>query len=298
MLSSVDLVSLILFCVQQVGVVLAVGAQTVMLGSLLTSARELRIDEKKERFGRIVIRILAVGLFLMIVSGVAATALHFSFEQMNIIEAPAYIFKWILLILSSGIALYVAQRPYTHFFGEGVLGAQLYALLVLHVLAPLVGWADILIPYAIGTITFIVLWVIVVRLLLRAPKETTSAPTILKRAPVVLPPVEKIPEPVVVEMPPAPVPLPPPVVVAVPPLPEKEKELPPPALPVVVETHIAVSTPPVLPVPQKPVPELKIPQKPIEDILDEGLPTIRVMPQRPEDIKGQTRGSSVQFGEA
>jgi hypothetical protein len=52
---------------------------------------------------------------------------------------------------------------------------------------------------------------------------------------------------------------------------------------------------PTTEIPQKP--ELAVPQKPIDDILDEGLPTIRVMPQRPEDVHKQMRQTVVQFGE-
>jgi hypothetical protein len=276
--------------------VLAVGAQTVMLGSLLTSAREMRIDEKKERFGRAVMRTLDTGLFLMIVSGAAATALHVAANQFEVVGAPAFIFKWILLIGITGLVLFVGRHPYTHFWVEGVLGAQLYALLVLHVLAPLVAWTDILVPYAIGTIVFIALWTLVLQLVRRVTNDPTlSLPTFSRSQPA----VQRV----------APVVAPAPVVMPAPPSPPV-RETPPPlpalaegdGLPVVIKTTVAVSTPTSTPapppapeVPQKP--ELAVPQKPIDDILDEGLPTIRVMPQRPEDVHKQMRQTVVQFGE-
>jgi hypothetical protein len=76
-------------------------------------------------------------------------------------------------------------------------------------------------------------------------------------------------------------------------LPQKPAALTPPPLPVVIQTAVAVSTPAV-PVPKKPV--LAVPQKPVEDPdAHVGLPTIRVMPQTPQEVERQMRASVVQF---
>jgi hypothetical protein len=295
---SVDVISLILYCIQQLGVVLGVGAQTVLLISFLIATRDGSIGEKEEKFGRTLVYILKLGLFFIIVSGVMITLMHLSSEEYSIIETPAFLFKWALIGVIGAVTFIVGRRPFAHFFWEGMLGANWYALFVIHVLAPLAAWADLLVLYALWSIGFILAWSALVYGM-RAKHERGPTPHGKDIAPEPKPIIKSAPAPIkpapFVPPPPKPVPPPPPppkpVLAAA--LPQKPAALTPPPLPVVIQTAVAVSTPAV-PVPKKPV--LAVPQKPVEDPdAHVGLPTIRVMPQTPQEVERQMRASVVQF---
>jgi hypothetical protein len=315
----VDLVSLVLYCVQQLGVVLGVGAQTVLLIAFILATRDGKIDQKEEQFGHVILSVLKYGLLFMVLSGILITVIHISFEQYAIVETPAFLFKWALIALIGTITLLIERRPFAHFFWEGILGAHWYALFIINAIAPLISWADLLVLYVLWSVGFMLAWSALVYSM-RAKRNMPDVPhgkDLIPEPPIVVktppkPAVTPNPEKPIVaakqnifaqQVSPKPIATPPPPkpVVLVP---YKPQELIAPPLPTIAETH-AISTPPVLPVPPKPVaasipvpkkPEMPIPEKPIEDPdKDPGLPTIRVMPQTPQDLDRQMRASRVQF---
>jgi hypothetical protein len=297
---SVEIISLILFCVQQMGIMLGVGAQSIMLIAYLVSARDGVIEAKEEKFGRLLDYVLKFGLFCIILSGLAITALHISIGQEATVESPAFIFKWLLITLISVIVIAMGKRPLLHAVWQGILGSQWYALFILHMVAPLAPWEDLLALYVLWTLGFLLLWNVFVYSM-RMKNRPTPQPYAVPPPPIndKRPVIKSIP----VVVPKAPPPPPPP-----PPLP---KPMPPQtlsvvaagaSLPVVVETKTALSTPMMPPKKPEPavlsVPQKPPPQKPIEDPDENpGLPTIRVMPQSIEQINQQSRPSVVQFSE-
>ncbi len=291
---SVELVRLLLFCVQQFGIVLAVGAQTVMLISFLIATRDGVVDQKEERFSHALLFALKLGLISIIASGILITLLHLSLGEYGVVETPAFLFKWLLIGIIVAVTYRIARAPFAHFFWEGILGAHWYALFVLHVLAPLTTWVDLLILYGLWSVGFMLAWVSLVYSM-RAKKERLPAPHGKDIAPEPMPIIKKETPP---QPPPATPKAPEPVVL------QKPQALPPPPLPAVVTT-VAASTPP-MPPPVKPVEPppppvqpaiVPVPKKPLLERLEEtiGLPTIRVMPRNEQDVDRQVRPSVVQF---
>ena len=280
------------YFVQQLGVVLGVGAQTVILISYLIATRDNTVDQKEEQFGRVVVQVLKFGLYFIVISGVLITVMHFTANQAEIVYTPAFVFKWVLIFVIGTITFMVGRNPYMHFFWEGVLGSHWYALFILHVVAPLTTWPDLLVLYVLWTVGFLLAWNALVYTM-RAPKAVTIKEVEKKApppAPKPIPPPKPVPPPVVAAAPP-PKPAPPP-------LPQKPAALQSPQLPVVIKPTVAVSTSPVISIPQKPPqkPAPPVPEKPIEDPdANPGLPTIRVMPQTQQDVDRQMRPSVVQF---
>ncbi len=290
----------VLALVQQCGVILGVGAQAVTLVAFLIATHDGAISLKEHAFGRIVVNVVKLALFLIIVSGVVITLMHYSAGQVETIETSAYLFKWALIFIITIVTLMVGRRPFAHFFWEGILGAHWSALFVVHVLAPLVAWLDIIVLYVLWTCGFIFVWSALVYLL----RAKTVGPAVRQVASPPFPPPP--PKPVIMTRMPPPPPKPqpaPPAPLIITPAPHKPLELPPVPLPAVTQTKVTVSTPP-MPVPKKPElevpqkPELTVPQKPIEDPdQNPGLPTIRVMPRTEQDVDKQMRPSVVQFEE-
>jgi hypothetical protein len=316
----VDVLSLLLYCVQQLGVMLGVGAQTVILVSYLLAARDGTIDQKEEQFSRVVVQVLKFGFYFIVASGAAITCMHLAAGQIEIVFTPAFVFKWVLIGVIGAVTFMVGRAPFMHFFWEGILGAHWYALFVIHVVAPLTTWPDLIVLYVLWALGFVLFWNALVYTL-QAPRaaphfrgrEAAPAQKVTVKEQIVAPkPVESpriaammtapkpqpsAPKPAAV-LPPAPKKLTPPPPKPAVSVPHKPEELLAP-LPVAIKTNIAVSTPPVIPLPQKPLPKksvLPVPEKPIEDPdKNPGLPAIRVMPTNAQEVDRQMRASVVQF---
>ncbi len=303
---SVDLLSLLLYCVQQLGVVLGVGAQTVLLVFHFIIAREGAVDKREEWLGRAVLSMLSIGLVCIIASGAIITFMHFAAGQAAVIFAPAFLFKWMLIGIICLITFVVGRRPLMHFFWEGVLGSQWYALFILHATAPLISWIDLLILYALWTVAFLILWQTIIQMrslpaikTSSIKKETISVPKQAEKPkPALSPQPKPVIMPTVQPKPVAPPPVPPhKPIVATPippkpaPVPHKPEELMPPAPPM---PQKPISQKPTIEIPKKPA--LEVPTKPAEDPdVYPGLPAIRVMPTTPQDVDRQMHASSVQF---
>jgi hypothetical protein len=320
-----DLVGLLLYCVQQLGIVLGVGAQSIMLIAYLVSLRDGVIDSKEAQFARAVRKVLLFGIALIVASGIGAVLFEIVVGKAEVISEPAFLFKWILIIAVSAFALFLDRGKLSHPWVEGVVGGTWYALFLLHILAPVTNWIQLTELFVVWLVGFSLCWVGLVYMIKGKSESVQSQPLIKKAAvqsapvappqpkaihvPVPPPPVPKAP---VIAATPAPVPTPPvpkaPVVVAaVPKAPAPTPAVVPANLPVLKVAELPKVAPIVTPVPTPPVPQRPVPQKSelekaaaiqqkIEDPdsnLD--LPAVRVMPRTPDDLLKQNRGAVVQL---
>lgn len=234
MLFSIENLDAILYLFQQIGVMLSVGAETVILSAFVLAMEDGAVDATEAKFSRAVRRALAAGLGCIIVSGLLITAVHGSLGEGSIIFQPVFLAKWSLILLL--LAAYVLQwkRPFLNFWLEGVVGGTWYALFLLHIMAPLTSWLALLIMYTVFMSIFMGIWALIVFLMRRAHAAYGAGP----RPEPIVPPVQS-PSPIVQTLPPAPKPV---------------VQAPPPKPPVVVP--VVVEPPPPPPV-SKPAPVLQ-----------------------------------------
>lgn len=319
-----DLISLSVSLVQEAGVLLGVGALTITLVAHLLALHSHR-DELTHAYVRAAQACRAIALILIIVSGGAAILVHIETHTTALLTSPAFLFKWVLIALLA--AFYFLERGATSYWQdtvEGFEGANWYALLIVHTMVPVISWALVLQIYAGWLAAFGVVWAIFVWIMRRhstlqpsavvAPAPKPASVPVL--APAVAP--KPVPAPVVTPKPtPPPVPAPvPPVPVAVPkPKPAVEVHANHSLLPIVAELDLPAPSKPEVPaskaqmasepllatplVPKKPEPVPVPAPKPAPEVvmtdLNEGLPAIRVMPKRPEDIDKSNRPAAVNF---
>jgi len=327
-----DLIPLALYLVQQLGIMLGVGSATVLLVAYLVSMRDGLVENKEAQFSRVVQHVLEIGLVCIVLSGAIITAMHAMAGQYEVISSPAYFFKWLLVGFVSVALVMRRAKPFISSLGEGLVGATWYALFILHVVAPIAFWTDLLILYFVWIAGFMLLWMSLSKLITaRGPMAAKPVPAAVKVVPA--PVVKAAPVPVQAPKPtppPAPkvqqpVPPPPPM-----PKPEPKPPVPPvvikPILPVVAHAELAAPhkadpapikvavpvkppPPPAGVAPIKPkellvaehvsMPILPVPAKP--EVLtkstddSDDIPHIYVMPRTPEDAEKHLRSTELQF---
>lgn len=308
-----DLIPLALYLTQQLGVMLGVGAATVILISYLVSMRDGVVEAKEAQFARVVRRVLDVGLVCIILSGALITASHALSGEYSVIASPAYFFKWALIAVV-GAAHYMRRtKPFFSSVGEGVVGATWYALFILHIVAPIAYWSDLLFLYAAWLAGFMLLWISLSQLVTaRLPNTFKPAVAGIQASPVSVS-NSKSPRPVA-SPPSTPAPRKAPTQAAAPPavmqVSKKTASVSAPApvsAPTQMPAKIAVPPkpppPPAAPVPAKPK-ELTVvqtipapvPLKPalIKNTDDtDALPHLYVMPRTPEDVERHMRSAVV-----
>lgn len=126
------MISLGLYALQQLGMALGVGGETVLLfsGAAPATAGAAR-------------RVTRLSLFLIIVSGIFITLAHIVAGEGATVAEPAYLFKWILVI-GIAIAGFTARGS----LGTILVGGSWYALFFLHTLAPVAPFFGLIILYA------------------------------------------------------------------------------------------------------------------------------------------------------
>lgn len=153
-----DVSNLILYSIQQLGVMLAVGAETIILVAYVLAIRNGVVDSQEEHFAKAVKRVLFVGLFLIVISGLAITALELLAAHQLIVFSPAYLFKWCLIALGVVLARATWGNSFKKGLLEGVAGATWYALFAVHILAPVATWPQLLMLYTVWLIVFVLTW--------------------------------------------------------------------------------------------------------------------------------------------
>jgi hypothetical protein len=288
MVFSAELLAFGLYFAQQIGVLLAIGAQTILLSGHLLDTHAERFNEHLRTAARWV---RFVGIALIVISGGAVGYFHFIAGETAVLEEPAFVFKWLLVALLLGFHLLdTLQR------GRGIIlwleGASWYALFLVHTLAPVISWKNILIAYGAWIIAFGIVWGIFLYAVTPRKKKNI--------VPIVAQETTVLSKPVVTPPPPNKPVVPVATAVQVPP-PAKTPEHPLPALHAVAELPAPVKEKIPTPPPPPPVPVApKVAEPPKKEIpmpeLDQaGLPAIHVMPQKPEDIGKHLRAAGVQF---
>lgn len=301
---SVEVSGLVLYASQQLGVMLGVGAETIVLVAYLVSLRDGVVEAKEAQFARAVRRALYIGLGIIILSGVGVLAFHYMLGQTAIFYEPAFLFKWFLMAFLLLAALARSRiGAFSHVLWEGAIGGTWFALFIVHILAPVTSWPMLLGLWAAWMLGFEACWWALAFALRGGTATLEHKPAPLAKP--LLPEKKKISLPEFkpqfsrpaprVEVRPTPPPAPKPS--PMPPM--------PPHRPIAAAMP-APKKPPFMPVPHKPVlavphkpamPSVAVPHKPAATAPEEtvNLPAIWVMPRTPEDMNSRHRGPVVQF---
>lgn len=273
MFFSIEMADLVLYCVQQIGMMLAVGAETIVLIAYAVSMRDGKADETEIRFSKAVHRALSIGVLFIVVSGVLITLIHVTGSQSSIVFEPIFLFKWLLIVELIGIYIWQRGKTFSRPLIEGVIGGTWYALFMVHILAPITTWANLLVLYTIFVAGFVVIWSVIVK---------ATSPHTDKRAEkkVEAKPQKKIEEKKI-EVPPPPKPVP--VVPPPPPKPVVAAVLPPPPPP--APTPVAPPPPPVVQKPVAPPPPPEPKPAPDDPHHSFWLPAIHIMPKDEKELE-------------
>ncbi len=265
--ASLSIINLILYCVQQLGVTLGVGAETVLLVAYLQSMRDGVVDDKEKGFARAVRHVMDFGLFFIIISGIGVVASSYLSGQQELFST-IFLFKWSLI----GIVLFMslANRGSSLTAGllQGLSAGTWYALFVVHILAPQASWLELGAFYAVWLGGFSLCWTLIVFALRGKPgiRGSLTPPPVSKAVlqPAVVITANKV--------------MPPPHVVPPPPPPAQKMPPPIPPAPIVVKPIPAVVAAPVpFPVPPPP------PAKPIIQPPPPPLPKV-ILPMPPVPV--------------
>lgn len=293
MFVSVELIDLLLYCVQQLGVMLAVGAETVFLVCYIYAMRDNVLTDVEAQFSRTIRRAIVVGLGCILLSGLTITVVHTALGHQAILTEPAFLFKWSLILGLVAVYAVKKKQPFSNVFVEGAIGATWYSLFLIHIIAPITSWMTLGIAYVLLEAVFVVGWFAAVRSFQVHRNIEQNAKALPQTPP---PPVEQN-HPVITPAPPpsvlikkvAEVPPPPPPVVQLPPKPVVQ---PPPPPPRVVAPPPAPKPLPVAPVVPRPVVAAQAPApkpKPVSSELhSEWLPAIHVMPQTQAELDSKS----------
>lgn len=315
-----ELVSLVLYSAQQLGIVLAVGGQTIVLVAYLIAMRDRVIDPQEAQFARAVRTVLVAGLGLIVLSGLGISAIHYLAGDFGILNSPAYLFKWALVVGVGLFTLGIGKGLVPQWLGEALAGGTWYALFFLHILAPVTTWENLLMLYGGWLAAFALGWVALVfgtrergaKVTIEPKKEIPKAVLSLGRSPTgeakpaspFVPKLAAAPAPKPAEPPKAPAPLQPTTPLAVPDIPSVRVN-PVPAIPakpdapkVPAPMEVVLTPPKALPpqpqvaaaapvhIPLQPsAPGVSPAQAPAASEEHSNLPAIRVMPKGPEAVK-------------
>ena len=170
-------IALLFFLLQQLGMTLGVGSSTFALMFYIVGASDGVIDASERRFMHAVYTTLRIGLFLILISGMAITAAHYFAGDLATVASPAYLFKWLLLFIIIANAVLMDRHILPAQIGGVVAGGSWYALFIIHTLAPEVVWASLLILYALWLVIFWAGFTLLRKLAVRAYASEGSAHT-------------------------------------------------------------------------------------------------------------------------
>ncbi|MDB5224679.1 MAG: hypothetical protein JWO43_301 [Candidatus Adlerbacteria bacterium] len=244
---------LVLYFMQQLGVMLGLGSQIILLVTFLMGKRDGIINSTEDKIAHSIYRVLILSLILIVLSGAAITVLHFLTNEGDVIIEPAFLMKWQLIATAIATAVLIRGSAIWNEHMEGVAGANWGALFLVHIFAPVTSYLNLVILYIEWMLGFIVIWELFVFMLrpdiavqFTEPAKEKNVPAVPAEKPLFAarpkplplnairiparPPISRVETPVSVA----------PVVVAVP---EHPKPKPVTEVPVVLRT--AVVTPPL-----------------------------------------------------
>src|SRR5690349_10179165 len=103
-----DVLFLAIYISQQLGVMLGVGSATVVLCMHLVALHRHQPEDVHDSFARAAQLALGAGLALIILSGAAAVVVHLVGGNYDVLLAPAFLFKWVLIAVVG--ATYLLQK--------------------------------------------------------------------------------------------------------------------------------------------------------------------------------------------
>ncbi len=290
-----DVASLAVFVLQQLGIVLGVGAEAIIAyvaaAHYIGSHQGHQPDFHRQSLARSARHVQAGALLLIVLSGVAAIGIHLNGENVQALVESAFIYKWLLIALVTAVFFIDPHIPSRYTWtARGFAGVSWASLCILHVVAPIVSWWIIALAHILFVAIWMALWQGVARLAHPPVSKPTPPPPPKPVAPKPAPPPPPKPTP-----PPQPKPTPPP----------PPKPTPPPApLPVVKPVELPPVPPkPVVPPPPpapKPVPPPAPKPAPVVAPAQDNnpdLPAMRIMPKSAQDIPNQFRSGAVELGE-
>ncbi|MCX6820287.1 MAG: hypothetical protein NT019_03350 [Candidatus Adlerbacteria bacterium] len=173
---SFSFVSLLLYCVQQFGMALGVGAQTVLLLAYLHSMRDGAYDDQEKKFAKAVRHVMDFGFVSILLSGLGIVVLAYLAGQQEAFFSTIFLFKWSLISIL--LALSILNRGTSLVAGllQGLTAGTWYALFVVHILAPEAPWLQLGEFYGAWLVGFTLCWTLVVFALRGKPTTFTSKP--------------------------------------------------------------------------------------------------------------------------
>ncbi len=256
---------------------LGVGAQTVLLCAHLLALHHGEKENPHANFVTAARAALGLAFVLIVASGIAAVGVHIAADQPDVLFAPAFMFKWMLILVLLAAYALPAGTEWSN-IRAWLTGGTWFALFLVHSIGPVTTWATLFVLYTLWLVFFAAVWtgfVLTMRRSSRAaalslrpqqpivqksvppqfssiaaaqPPQSTVAP-IVPPAPKPAPPPPK-PVPPPPPPPPKPVspppPAPKPVAPAPPPTPVAPAP-PAPPIPVVTIPAVVASTPPIPP---------------------------------------------------
>lgn len=152
-----SMLQFVLFVVQQAGILLGVGAQVFVLVSHLRELHTPAFHEREEQLYRGARAGRALALAAIILSGGILTFEIYVLGMYDILFAPAFVGKWVLIILAAALHI-SASHTTRRWTVEGAAGGVWLALLILHIVAPETGWQNLLLWAGLWALAFGALW--------------------------------------------------------------------------------------------------------------------------------------------
>ena len=177
-----DVLQLCLYLAQQFGVLVAVGAQTIILVAHLHELHTPKLHEHEEELVRSarMVRLWALGV--IVVSGIIITIEHAFLSSLATALQPVFLFKWLLLVAVMALHVIYNISPAHWKWGvEGILGAVWYTVLIIHIAAPATSWTALLVLFAVWAVAFVALWIGVSALMHGVSPHTTAIKILLPK---------------------------------------------------------------------------------------------------------------------
>ncbi|HEX8994216.1 MAG TPA: hypothetical protein VF803_03110 [Candidatus Paceibacterota bacterium] len=149
------ILGLVFYIAQNFGIALGVGGATMSL--ILASRNRAHNIEASDIAGRIE----RLGLWFIVVSGIFITLAHLIASEIDVLTAPVYTFKWVLIALIfvfNVVASITRIKDEPHAPIVGITVATWYALFVVHTAQPAFSYAQFFGIYASWVVVSFVLF--------------------------------------------------------------------------------------------------------------------------------------------
>ncbi len=175
MLISLHAITVLLSVIQQFGLVLGVGAETVLLLMRISGVTRHESDPRERRFVHAIPLVRDTGIALLLISAIAVTVTEYLGHHLDVIFTPAYLAVCALTVLVTLFTIITHGDSFFEAICEGISGATWYALLLMHALAPALAWRTIFDAYGIWVCVWTVCWVGILLLTRRARRNQVSS---------------------------------------------------------------------------------------------------------------------------